>query len=99
MTKDTVNPASATQLRNEGALSERARIETILTSPEASLAPDQARHLAFKTGTAAADAIAQLRRAPRAQDTPSGGATSAEEFNAQALYARRAAEAGRNPQP
>ena len=94
MTKDTVSPAIATQLRNEGALSERARIEAILASPEASLAPDQARHLAFKTGTAAADAIAQLRRAPRAQDTPAGSATSAN-----ALYARRAAEAGRNPQP
>ena len=94
MASEPISAATAAKLRTEGAIAERERIRQILDCPEAAAAPDQARHLAFRTAAAAADAIAHLRRAPRAEGTPAAAVASAPQVNAQSLYERRAAEAG-----
>lgn len=56
----------------EGAASERARIQAILSSPEADGRGKLAQHLAFNTTQSAADAVALLALAGR--DTPAAAA-------------------------
>ena len=86
---------TARKLRVEGAIAERVRIEAILTSPAGEMHPAKARHLAFRTGTDAAAAIAQLQRAPAA-DVHKGTASGATESDlgcAAEIFERRRADA------
>ncbi len=80
----------------EGAASERARIQAILSSPEADGRGKLAQHLAFNTTQPAADAVALLAAAGRDTVAPAPAAAAPADPLAAAM--RQAGTPGVSPE-
>ncbi len=80
----------------EGAASERARIQAILSSPEADGRGKLAQHLAFNTTQTAADAVALLALAGR--DAPAAPAAAAAPVDPLVAAMRQAGTPGVSPE-